>query len=94
MAVSLKKQMSGVWDSVSDLGWLFQVQLIVFGVAGSFSPAVWNYPFMILAGCVSAAWLNARAPEYAYIREMKENAAYDQLEEPEPFDLRSVMDES
>jgi len=63
------KRFNRYWQTVADLGWLMCLQMVVFVVAGSFSPAVWNYPFLILTGSASAMWLNLKsyAPQPAAV---------------------------
>ncbi|MEM7396591.1 MAG: O-antigen ligase family protein, partial [Verrucomicrobiota bacterium] len=56
----MRQRFRHIWTTVSDLGWLICMQTVVFVVAGSFSPAVWNYPFMILMGVAGAAAANMR----------------------------------
>ncbi len=44
------------WPEVSDLGWTFKMQAVVFMVGGFFSPIPWNPIYLILAGSASALY--------------------------------------
>lgn len=57
----IQKYASGWWPAMSDLGWTFKLQAIVFAVGGFFSPIPFNAPEMFLVGTVSALWANLRA---------------------------------
>ena len=46
------------WPALSDIGWTFKMQTIVFIVGGAFSPLPWNPPMMLIVGSASALWLN------------------------------------
>ena len=46
------------WPALSDLGWTFKLQTVVFLVGGFFSPLPWNPIQLILVGAVSALWRN------------------------------------
>jgi len=48
------------WPALSDLGWTYKMQTLVFVVGGAFSPLPWIPPQMLIVGSVSALWLNAR----------------------------------
>lgn len=50
----VQKAAKGWWDEVSDLGWTFKMQAIVFMVGGFFSPIPWNPIYLTLVGAVSA----------------------------------------
>lgn len=66
----LQKQAAGWWPELSDLGWTFKMQMLVFVVGGAFSPLPWNAPELILVGAASALWMNEQEvrtlpePEY------------------------------
>lgn len=45
---------------LSDLGWTFKMQSLVFLVGGAFSPLPWNPLQLILVGGASALWINVR----------------------------------
>jgi hypothetical protein len=48
------------WLEMSDLGWTFKMQALVFVVGGAFSPLPWNEPEMVLVASVSALWVILR----------------------------------
>ena len=48
-----QRKTKGWWPEVSDLGWTFKMQTVVFIVGGAFSPLPWNAPELILVGCAS-----------------------------------------
>lgn len=48
------------WPDVSDLGWTFKMQALVFAVGGFFSPIPWNPLYLIIAGSASALLANIR----------------------------------
>jgi hypothetical protein len=54
----VEKRMKHVWPALSDLGWTFKMQGVVFLVGGSFSPIPWNPLYLVIAGSASAMWLN------------------------------------
>jgi hypothetical protein len=54
------------WPALSDLGWTFQMQAVVFAVGGFFSPVPWNPIYLIVAGAVSA--LSANVAQRSYTR--------------------------
>jgi hypothetical protein len=56
----VQKFTAGWWPDVSDLGWTFKMQTLVFIVGGAFSPLPWNAPELILVGSVSALWANVQ----------------------------------
>lgn len=53
------------WPAISDLGWTFKMQALVFLVGGAFSPLPWNVPEFVLVGAVAAlygyVWLSSRS---------------------------------
>ena len=58
LGAHIQKSTKQSWGAISDLGWTFKLQAIVFAVGGAFSPLPWNAPMMILVGSVSALWMN------------------------------------
>ena len=46
--------------ALSDLGWTFKMQALVFLVGGFFSPLPWNPIQLILVGAASALWSNTQ----------------------------------
>lgn len=57
----IERYCKGWWPSVSDLGWTFKMQALVFAIGGYFSPLPFNMPMMLLCGSVSALWALVRA---------------------------------
>lgn len=64
----------GWWDEISDLGWTFKMQAVVFMVGGFFSPIPWNPIYLTLAGASSALYYSVR--EIAEQRRANEAALY------------------
>lgn len=52
----VQREARGWWDDVSDLGWTFKMQAIVFMVGGFFSPIPWNPIYLALVGAASALY--------------------------------------
>lgn len=52
----IQRLAAGWWPAMSDLGWTFKMQAVVFLVGGAFSPLPWNTPELILVGSVSSLW--------------------------------------
>ncbi|HMP74776.1 MAG TPA: O-antigen ligase family protein [Kiritimatiellia bacterium] len=48
------------WPEVSDLGWTFKMQAIVFMVGGFFSPIPWNPIYLVLVASASSLLLHTR----------------------------------
>lgn len=50
----------GWWEEVSDIGWTFKMQAVVFIAGGSFSPIPWNPVYLALVGASSALYYIVR----------------------------------
>lgn len=57
------------WPVLSDLGWTFKIQAVVFMVGGFFSPIPWNPLYLILAGSASALMANLQNQSYNHASE-------------------------
>lgn len=53
-ALRVQRMAKGWWEEISDLGWTFKMQAIVFIVGGFFSPIPWNPIYLALVGASSA----------------------------------------
>ncbi|MCB1070392.1 MAG: O-antigen ligase family protein, partial [Kiritimatiellae bacterium] len=60
----IQKEYKQSWPVLSDLGWTFKMQAVVFMVGGFFSPIPWNPLYLIIAGSASALLANLENRSY------------------------------